>query len=146
MTRNFLLLGSLILLIVACNTKTSGIRTTGVLEVHTAVPNVTAGCAVRAGDWMSLTGNNFGVQADWDGGPNYVRFPPEPGIAAASVELTQAAGPATLFFRVPDAARSGTVRLHVEGVGDAEFEVVVETGAGNASAVPGCELPTPPVR
>ncbi|HHO57635.1 hypothetical protein [Oceanithermus sp.] len=133
-----------LLVLAACSTQTGGIRTTGALKVLSAVPDVTAGCPVRAGDWMALTGNNFGTQADWDDGPNYLLFPPEPGLAPERVELTQAQDPATLFFMVPAGAQSGTVRLHVEGVGDAEFTVTIASGAGASTAVPGCELPTPP--
>lgn len=145
-TAKWTLLGFLaVLVLAACQAPAERIRTTGALSIQSAQPDVTAGCPVRAGDWMALEGNDFGTQADWEeGGPNYVLFPPDPGLAPDRVELTRPADPATLFFRVPAGATSGTVRLHVEGVGDAEFEVTVEGDLGGATAVPGCELPAPP--
>ncbi len=129
----------------ACAGPTPGLRTTGDLRILAVEPDVTQGCPVRAGDWMALKGNDFGAPEDWGPeGPNTLLFPPEPGLAPETIELTRVADPATLFFRVPADATSGTIRLHVEGVGDAEFEVTVETGPSGASAVPGCTLPQAP--
>ncbi len=133
------------LVLAACQTPVERINASGKLSIQSIQPNVLAGCPVRAGDWMALEGNDFGEPADWgEGGPNYVRFPPEPGIDAEQVELTKVEDPATLFFKVPAGAQSGTVKLHVEDVGDATFEVVVEGGTGGANVVPGCRLPEPP--
>lgn len=141
----WILLGTAALLVLgACSRQTGGVRTTGSLEVLAVTPDVTSGCPVRTGDWMALKGNNFGTQADWDQGPNTILFPPDPGLAPERVELTRVQDPATLLFVVPAGAQSGTVRLHIEGVGDAEFQVTVPSGAGSSSAVPGCQLPTPP--
>lgn len=142
---NILLGFSVLLLLVSCSRQTSEIYTTGTLDIISTVPDVTAGCPVRAGDWMTLTGNDFGRQADWEtGGPNYVLFPPEPGLPPERVELTKVANPATLFLQVPVGAQSGTLKLHVKDVGDAEIIIEVVSGSSSQTAVPGCELPTPP--
>ncbi|WP_135257174.1 hypothetical protein [Thermus caldilimi] len=133
----------LLLVALAACTAPQGIRTTGSLRIQSVQPDVVGGCRVRAGDWMLLTGNTFGTQADWDRGSNHALFPPDPGLPAESPEITRAENPATLMFRVPQGAQSGTLRLHVEGVGDAEIPIVVE-GLAPQMAVPGCELPTPP--
>jgi len=132
------------LLIAACSTPIPRVRTTGSLRVQSVQPDVTAGCRVRAGDWMALKGNAFGTADDWANGPNRVLFPPEPGLQPAAVELTRPADPATLMFQVPAGAVSGTLKLHVEGVGDAEIAVTIASDAGASNAVPGCELPAPP--
>uniref|UniRef100_A0A7C2C0E2 Cell surface protein n=1 Tax=Thermus islandicus TaxID=540988 RepID=A0A7C2C0E2_9DEIN len=131
-----------LLLLAACSAP-QGIRTTGDLRLQSVQPDVVAGCPVRAGDWMTLKGNRFGSQADWDQGRSYALFPPEPGLRAEAPEITQAANPATLMFRVPKGAVSGTLRLHVEGVGDAEIPVTVQ-GTAPQMAVPECEIPVPP--
>ncbi len=131
-----------LLLLAACSAP-QGIRTTGDLRLLSVQPDVVAGCPVRAGDWMALKGNSFGSQADWDEGKSYALFPPEPGLKAEAPEITQAENPATLMFRVPQGAESGILRLHVEGVGDAEIPVTVQ-GIAPQMAVPGCEIPAPP--
>ncbi|WP_022797471.1 hypothetical protein [Thermus islandicus] len=131
-----------LLLLAACSMP-QGIRTTGDLRLQSVQPDVVAGCPVRAGDWMALKGNRFGSQADWDQGKSYALFPPEPGLRAEAPEITQAANPATLMFRVPKGAESGILHLHVEGVGDAEIPVTVQ-GIAPQMAVPGCEIPSPP--
>lgn len=133
------LLGLLAAMVLSACSGPSGIRTTGRLRILGVQPDLA--CVVRAGDWMALKGNEFGTQEDWDGGRNWVRFPPD--LPASPVELTQAKDPATLFFRVPEGAQSGLLRVHVEGVGDAEIPVQV-AGLTPSMAVPGCELPVPP--
>lgn len=133
-------LGFLLLALAAC-TAPQGIRTTGSLDIQAVQPDVVAGCVVRAGDWMLLKGNTFGSQADWDAGTNYALFPPD--LPAEDPEITQAENPATLMFRVPQGAQSGILRVHVEGVGDAEIPVNVQA-LGVQMAVPGCEVPAPP--
>ncbi|AEV17196.1 hypothetical protein TCCBUS3UF1_21600 [Thermus sp. CCB_US3_UF1] len=133
-------LGLLLLALAAC-TAPQGIRTTGNLSIQAVQPDVVAGCVVRAGDWMLLKGNTFGSQADWDAGTNYALFPPD--LPAEDPEITQAENPATLMFRVPQGAQSGILRVHVEGVGDAEIPVNVQA-LGVQMAVPGCEVPAPP--
>ncbi|WP_114313224.1 hypothetical protein [Thermus caldifontis] len=135
-TALLLLLG----LLAACSAP-QGIKTSGNLQIQSVAPDVVAGCKVRAGDWMALKGNTFGSQADWDAGTNYALFPP--GLREENPEITQAQDPATLMFQVPQGAESGLLRIHVEGVGDAEIPVVVE-GLTPQMAVPGCEAPTPP--
>lgn len=129
-----------LLALAACSAP-QGIKTTGSLRVQSVQPNVVAGCAVRAGDWMAIKGNDFGAQEDWDQGRSYALFPP--GLPAEDPEITQAQDPATLMFRVPQGAQSGTLRLHVEKVGEAEIPVVVQ-GVAPLMAVPGCEVPAPP--
>ncbi len=138
--RRILLLA--LLTLAACSAP-QGIHTTGSLRIQSVQPDVVAGCPVRAGDWMALKGNAFGTQADWDTGVNHALFPPEPGLPAENPEITQGENPATLMFRVPQGAQSGTLRLHVEGVGDAEILVTVQQVAPQM-AVPGCEVPAPP--
>ena len=141
--RTWIALGWTVLLVLGgCASGPRGFRTTGGLRILAAVPDVTAGCRVRAGDWMVLTGNDFGSPADWRSGANRLRF--SPGVAPPRIELTREKDPATLFFLVPQGAQSGPVRLHVEGVGDAAFTVVVEAGVAAANAVPGCALPSAP--
>lgn len=132
----------LFLALAACSAP-QGLRTTGSLRIQSVQPDVVAGCQVRAGDWMLLTGNAFGTQEEWDSGTNYALFPPDPGLPAESPEITQRENPATLMFRVPEGAQSGLLRLHVAGVGDAEIPVSVQAVAPQM-AVPGCEAPTPP--
>ncbi|WP_018111214.1 hypothetical protein [Thermus igniterrae] len=131
----------LLLLVLAACTAPQGIRTTGKLRIQSVQPDVVAGCVVRAGDWMALKGNTFGTQEAWDSGVNYALFPPE--LPAEAPEITQAQDPATLMFRVPQGAESGILRLHVEGVGDAEIPVRVQ-GMAPQMAIPQCEVPTPP--
>lgn len=133
----------LLLLALAACSAPQGIKTTGNLRIQSVQPDVVSGCKVRAGDWMALKGNTFGTQAEWDSGTNYALFPPDPGLPAEAPEITQGENPATLMFRVPEGAQSGTLRLHVEGVGDAEIPVSVENLAPQM-AVPGCEVPVPP--
>ena len=70
------------LLALAACAAPQGIRTTGDLRLQAVQPDVVAGCAVRAGDWMALKGNTFGTQADWDEGRSYALFPPTPGLPA----------------------------------------------------------------
>ena len=131
------------LLALAACAAPQGIRTTGDLRLQAVQPDVVAGCAVRAGDWMALKGNTFGTQADWDEGRSYALFPPTPGLPAEEAEITQEQGPATLLLRVPEGAESGVLRLHVEGVGEAEIPLRV-VGASPQMAVLGCEPPPPP--
>jgi len=133
----------LALLALAACSSPQGIKTTGALRIQSVQPDVVSGCAVRAGDWMALKGNDFGTQEDWDQGLSYALFPPEPGLFAESPEITQLENPATLMFRVPAGAESGILRLHVEGVGEAEIPVNVQEVAPQM-AVPGCEVPAPP--
>ena len=131
----------LALLALAACSSPQGIKTTGALRIQSIQPDVVSGCAVRAGDWMALKGNDFGTQEDWDQGLSYALFPP--GLPAEAPEITQAQDPATLMFRVPHGAESGVLRLHVTGVGEAEIPVVVQ-GVAPEMAVPGCEVPAPP--
>ncbi|WP_243093323.1 hypothetical protein [Thermus thalpophilus] len=134
------LLWLLLLALAACSVP-RGIGTTGNLRIQSVQPDVVAGCAVQAGDWMALKGNTFGTQAEWDAGINYALFPPN--LPAESPEIIQASDPATLMFRVPAGAQSGLLRLHISGVGEAEIPVLVAS-ATPQMAVPGCELPAPP--
>ena len=129
-----------LLALAACSAP-QGIKTTGSLRVLSVQPNVVAGCAVRAGDWMAIKGNDFGTQEDWDQGLSYALFPPD--LPAEDPEITQAQDPATLMFRVPPGAQSGILRLRVEGVGGAEIPVLV-LGLAPQMAIPGCEIPAPP--
>ena len=140
------MLGLLALLaLAACTSQAPRIKTSGSLRILSVQPDVEAGCPVRAGDWMALKGNAFGTPEDWgDNGPNALLFPPEPGLAPQRVELTKSSDPATLLFVVPAGAQSGTLRLHVEGIGDAEIPIEVQSGVGPSLAIPGCELPPPP--
>ncbi|MFC0594719.1 hypothetical protein ACFFFP_00720 [Thermus composti] len=131
----------LFLLALAACSAPQGIRTTGSLRIQSVQPDVVAGCVVRAGDWMALKGNTFGTQAAWDAGTNHALFPP--GIPAQEPEITQPQDPATLLFRVPQGAESGLLRLHVEGVGDAEIPITVAPLTPQM-AVPTCEAPLPP--
>jgi hypothetical protein len=129
-----------LLALAACSAP-QGIKTTGSLRIQSVQPDVVSGCAVRAGEWMALKGNDFGAQEDWDQGLSYAFFPP--GLPAEAPEITQFQDPATLMFRVPHGAQSGVLRLHVAGVGDAEIPVNIQEVAP-AMAVPGCEAPAPP--
>jgi len=136
---------SVLLALAACTPQAPQVRTTGSLRITAVQPDFEAGCEVRAGDWMALKGNSFGAPSDWgDGGPNWLLFPPEPGQAPERVELTKQSDPATLLFIVPAEAKSGTLRLHVEGAGDAEIVIRIRPGVAPAMAIPGCELPPPP--
>ncbi len=138
--RSWLIGLALMTLLAACSGPV-GIRTTGHLRIQAVQPDPLA-CTVRAGDWMVLKGNDFGTQMDWDEGRNWVLFPP--GLPADRVELTREKDPATLFFQVPQGAISGTLRVHVEGVGEAEIPIQV-TGLAPSMAVPGCEPPLPSI-
>ncbi|MDM7323416.1 MAG: hypothetical protein P3W93_000195 [Thermus sp.] len=133
----------LLLLTLGACSNPQGIKTTGELRIQGIQPDVVSGCKVRVGDWMALKGNSFGTQADWDAGTNYALFPPDPGLLAENPEITQSENPATLMFRVPPGAESGLLRIHIEGVGDAEIPIAVE-GTAPQRAVPGCEAPAPP--
>lgn len=136
-------IGWLLLLALAACSAPQGIKTTGKLRIQSVQPDVVSGCTVRAGDWMALKGNTFGTQADWDAGTNHALFPPDPGLPAENPEITQSENPATLMFRVPPGAESDLLRIHVEGVGDAEIPITVEQVTPQM-AVPGCEVPAPP--
>ncbi len=129
----------LLLLGLAACSQSPTFRTTGSLRILDSEPPL-ARCTLRAGDFFILKGNDFGTAEAWSNGTNYLILPE--GLPAP-VELTRERDPATLQARVPAGAVSGTAWLHVEGVGDAEFEVRIQGGPAPALVPPECRPPDP---
>ena len=137
--KKVLWLGTVLLLALAACTAGGPFKTRGALRILASEPPLDR-CVLRAGDYFILKGNDFGAAEDWENGTNYLILPEE---RPAPVVLTRPRDPATLQARVPEGAVSGTARLHVEGVGDAEFEVTIASGPTPATALPECRPPGP---
>ncbi len=132
-------IGLILAVLLAACSQTRYFRTTGNLRVLDSEPPLER-CVLRAGDFFILKGNDFGTPDDWESGVNYLILPEE---LPAEVELTRERDPATIQARVPEGAVSGTAWLHVEGVGEATFEVQIEGGVTPSLALPECRPPGP---
>jgi len=128
----------LLLLLVACG-QNGAFRTAGKLKIPASEPPLER-CLLRAGDYFLLKGNDFGTREDWEAGINTLTLPEAHPTEA---ELTKQSDPATLMAQVPEGAVSGTAQLHIEGVGNATFEVRIEGGATPTQVLPECRPPDP---
>lgn len=142
----------LLVLLAGCSTPRGSVGTGGpvIIGLYSkagAAPNGV--CRVRAGEYMTLTGQDFGTAEQWGSGLNRVIFAKESQVLAETpkAELTQASGPTTLVLVVPKEANPGpgeveaTIRVKVGEMESNAYAVVILPPLGGQMAVPGCNAP-----
>jgi len=90
--KKVLWLGTALLVALAACTSGGYFKTRGDLKILASEPPLDR-CVLRAGDYFTLKGNDFGAAEDWENGTNYLILPEE---LPAPVELTRPKDPATL--------------------------------------------------